>query len=329
MVPDRERLTPELARGISDDAALPFQVDPYALRGRLVRLGPAVDRILTAHDYPQPVGQMLGEALALAACLADSLKFDGIFTLQTRGDGPISTLVADVTSAGDLRGYAGFDAERLAAAEAKAEPSGGLARSVPKLLGAGHIAFTVDQGEATDRYQGIVELEGATLADCTHAYFQRSEQIGTGIMLAAGQVEGEEGRPAWRAGALMIQKVPYEGGEGLRPPPAPNAEAYDDGWRRALGLMGTTTTAELLDRALPPDRLLYRLFHEDGVRVYKSHPLRAQCRCSDERVERVLRGIGREELETLKVDGEVVVTCEFCKTTRRYDDAALDRVLAG
>src|SRR5258708_28363460 len=136
-----------------DDLVQPFQIEPTALRGRLVRLGPAVDTIITRHDYPEPVATMLGEAIALAVILAGALKYDGVFTLQTKGDGPLHLMVADVTTAGALRGYAQYDEARLQKVLSARRPGG--ANSVPRLLGAGYIAFTVDQGEHTERYQGI------------------------------------------------------------------------------------------------------------------------------------------------------------------------------
>src|SRR6185437_16788416 len=138
-----------------DDLVQPFQIEPFALRGRLVRLGPAIDSILTRHAYPAPVAAMLGEAITLAVALAGALKYEGVFTLQTKGDGPIKMMVADVTTAGALRGYAQFDTAKL---EAETAVNG----SVPRLLGAGYLALTVDQGEHTERYQGIVELTGST-----------------------------------------------------------------------------------------------------------------------------------------------------------------------
>src|SRR5215471_5313406 len=140
----------------SDDLVQPFRIDPFALRGRLVRLGPTVDRILSQHDYPEPVAAILGEAIALAVTLAGALKYDGVFTLQTKSDGPVRLIVADVSTEGAVRGYAQYDRDRLPAHLAGSP-------SVPDLIGAGYIAFTVDQGENTERYQGIVELAGATL----------------------------------------------------------------------------------------------------------------------------------------------------------------------
>lgn len=298
-----------------DDIILPFQIDPYGLRGRLIRLGPVVDGILARHDYPEAVAAMLAETMALAACLAGALKYDGIFTLQTKGDGPIGTLMADVTSAGEMRAYARYDAERLAAVD----PAAVAERSVPRLLGGGYIAFTVDQGANTERYQGIVELAGHTLSECTHAYFRNSEQLEAGVKLAAGRVDTPDGL-AWRAGALMIQRLPYQ--RDL--PGRPSEDEYDETWRTAITLMSSGTAAELLSAELAPDRLLFRLFHSEGVRAYQAQPVRDVCRCSSARVERVLRTLTGEELAELRQDdGEVSVTCEFCKREWRYDDAAL------
>src|SRR5215475_1943589 len=165
---------------IPDDLVQPFQIEPFALRGRLVRLGPALDSILTRHAYPAPVATMLGEAITLALALAGALKYEGVFTLQTKGDGPIKLMVADVTTAGAIRGYAQFDAARL---EAETAATG----SVPRLLGAGYLALTVDQGEHTERYQGIVELQGSTLAECVHHYFRQSEQVEAGLKVAVAR----------------------------------------------------------------------------------------------------------------------------------------------
>ena len=295
---------------LMDDLIRPFQIDPFALRGRHVRLGPALDGIIGRHGYPEPVAMMLGEAIALAALLAGALKYEGIFTLQTKGDGPIGLMVADVTSAGAVRGYAQFDAgalDRIAAS----------GNSVPRLLGAGYLAFTVDQGEHSERYQGIVELEGATLADCAHHYFRQSEQIEAGIRVAARRSE----TGGWRAGALMIQRLPDEGGNVEEGGPA--AEAQDDGWRRALMLLGTCRDAELTDPAIECDALLFRLFHEEGVRVYPAQTLIARCRCSRERIETVLRTLPADDLDYLAVDGRVGVTCEFCSTRYSFSDAEI------
>lgn len=296
-----------------DDLVQPFQIEPFALRGRLVRLGPAIDHILSQHAYPEPVAAMLGEAITLAVLLAGALKYDGVFTLQTKGDGPIRLIVADVSTDGAVRGYAQYDQKKLDAVAAGSD----TARSVPQLLGAGYIAFTVDQGEETDRYQGIVELAGATFADCAQHYFRQSEQIQAGIKLAVGQTG--PGR-SWRAGGLMLQRVPPEGGYSVI------ADDVEDGWRRAMVLMSSATAGELADPDLAPHRLLFRLFHEDGVRVYDTHPLEARCRCSRERIETILRAFPADELDDMQKDQVTTVTCEFCSRRYTFDADEIGRL---
>jgi len=296
----------------TDDVVQPFQLDPFALRGRLVRLGPTVDRILAQHEYPEPGATLLGEAITLAVLLAGALKYDGVFTLQTKGDGPVRLLVADVKTDGAVRGYAQFDAKRLGEMTAEITAAGG-SPSVPRLLGAGYIAFTVDQGEDTERYQGIVEIMGATLAECAQHYFRQSEQLQAGLKLAVARA-GEAG--AWRAGGLMLQRVPPEGGL------ARIADDVEDAWRRVMVLMSSATPAELVAPDLPPRRLLWRLFHEEGVRVYQTHAVEARCRCSRERIAGILRAFPADEIADMQKEPVTTVTCEFCNT--RYDFAADD-----
>jgi molecular chaperone Hsp33 len=300
---------------VPDDLVQPFRIDPFALRGRLVRLGPAIDRILSQHAYPEPVAAILGEAITLAVVLAGALKYDGVFTLQTKGDGPIRLIVADVSTDGAVRGYAQYDQKKLDAVTAAAGEAAPL--SVPRLLGGGYIAFTVDQGEETDRYQGIVELAGASLADCAQHYFRQSEQIQAGIKLAVGQTG--PGR-SWRAGGLMLQRVPPEGGYGVI------ADDVEDGWRRAMVLMSSATSGELIDPELTPHRLLFRLFHEDGVRVYDTHLLEARCRCSRERIETILRAFPADELDDMQKERVTTVTCEFCSRHYTFDADEIGRL---
>jgi molecular chaperone Hsp33 len=296
----------------TDDVIQPFQLDPFALRGRLVRLGPTVDRILAQHDYPEPVATLLGEAITLAVLLAGALKYDGVFTLQTKSDGPVRLLVADVKTDGAVRGYAQYDANRLDEVP-PGERGDGESPSVPDLLGTGYIAFTVDQGDDTERYQGIVSITGATLAECAQHYFRQSEQFQAGLKLAVGRT-GEEG--AWRAGGLMLQRVPPEGGRQRI------ADDVEDAWRRIMVLMSSTTSAELVAPDLPPRGLLWRLFHDEGVRVYDTHAVEARCRCSRERIAGILRAFPMDEIDDMKKDPVTTVTCEFCNT--RYEFAAED-----
>ncbi|HVH82436.1 MAG TPA: Hsp33 family molecular chaperone [Stellaceae bacterium] len=293
----------------TDDVIQPFQLDPFALRGRLVRLGPTIDRILAQHDYPEPVATLLGEAITLAVLLAGALKYDGVFTLQTKGDGPVRLLVADVKTDGAVRGYAQYDAKRLGEIE-PADLEDSTSASVPDLIGTGYIAFTVDQGEDTERYQGIVSINGTTLAECAQHYFRQSEQFQAGLKLAV-QRTGEAG--AWRAGGLMLQRVPPEGGY------RPIGDDVEDAWRRVMVLMSSATSAELVAPDLPPRRLLWRLFHEEGVRVYDTHAVEARCRCSRERIAGILRAFPPDEIDEMKREPVTTVTCEFCNTRYEFD----------
>lgn len=298
------------------DLVQPFRIEALGLRGQLVRLGPALEAILGPHGYPVRVAGMVAETLALAAVLANALRFDGIFTLQAQGDGPLGMLVADVTNKGDMRSYVRFDAERIEAAR------GGAGGSVPSLLGAGHLSFTVDQGPDGERYQGICALEGASLADCAHHYFRQSGELETAIMLANTVAGGTNGGGGARAAALMIQRLASAGAADG------DEEPSDEDWRRAVILMSSATAGELLDPAVTPDQLLYRLFHEDGVRVFRTRPLRHACRCSLDKVATTLRAFPQAEIEAMAEDGAVTVTCEFCKADYRFDEAALGALYA-
>ncbi len=313
-------LPPDL---LSDwDKALPFQLDTLGVRGRLVRLGASLDAVIERHGYPIAVARPLAEAMVLCAALATSLKYDGIFTLQITGDGPVRLLVTDLTTDGALRGYAQFDSWKLAVA------LGGMAEApegyVPRLFGRGRLAFTVDQGQFTERYQGVVPLEGATLADCAHTYFRQSEQLPTGIKITARRAE-ENGVGHWRAAALMVQQMPeFDAGRI-----DVDREQREDDFRKAVILMASATEREMLDPGLPGETLLYRLFHEDRPRRFEPRPFLARCRCSRGRIDRVLRSIKREELQDMRdPSGRVVVKCEFCSTEYSYDDGDLDRIYA-
>jgi molecular chaperone Hsp33 len=301
------------------DVVHPFLLEHLGVLGRLAVLGPAVDSILSRHVYPAPVALLLGETVALAAALAASVKYDGIFTLQAQGNGPVRLLVADVTSQGHLRGYAGFDSERLRLLDANA-PS----NPVPRLLGAGHLAFTVDQGRETERYQGIVDLAGPTLAACAQHYFRQSEQIEAVIRLAVAQQAG-----GWRAGAMMLQRLPQGGARKKnRRVPALDPEEREDGWRRVATRAATVRDAELTNPDMKVETLLYRLFPEDDVRLFRARPLVDRCRCSRERAAATLRMLPRDNMDEYKIDGVIVVTCQFCNRHERFDDSDLGAIFA-
>ena len=302
----------------ASDLLQPFLIDARSIRGRLVRLGPSLDTILSSHDYPEAVGLCLAEAMALAATLAGALKFTGIFTLQIQSEGAISLLVADVTSGGDLRGYARFDADKLAAAEADASLAD---QPVQRYLGKGFLAFTVDQGADTERYQGIVELTGQSLEECAKLYFQQSEQLETATLLASRPPQGKAG---WQAAALMIQRMP------LGPTsPILTAEEADESWNRAVILMSSTKEEELFDPNLAATALLHRLYHAEQLELHEPRVLRMRCRCSAERVATTLRSFPRAEMDELKDEnGHIVVTCEYCKSSYSFAEGDLDRLYA-
>jgi len=299
----------------SFDVIQPFMTDAGAIRGRLVRLGDSLDEILASHAYPGPVAERLAETLALAAALAGALKFDGIFTLQIQSEGALPLVVADVTSEGNLRGYARFDEEKLA----KAIASDGSV--VERFFTKGFLAFTVDQLDNTDRYQGIVELTGDTLADCAREYFRQSEQLETGFRLAVRAADPVKNE-GWKAAVIMIQRMP-------KGPNSPilTAEEAEESWRRAGIMMDSAKVSELFDGDLPPAQMLYRLYHADGLQLFDSRDLQARCRCSAERVEGTLKSFPREEVAEMKDEtGKVAVVCEFCKTAYHFSDADLDRL---
>lgn len=284
----------------TDDLVAPFQIEAQPVRGRIVRLGPAVDEILTRHAYPDVVANLLGEACALAALVGASLKFDGRLIVQAQGDGPVAFVVADYDTQGALRGYCRYDEARVA------EVSGGFVRPGAKtLLGDGLFIMTVDQGADMERYQGVTAIDGETLALCAETYFDQSEQTPTRVRLAVGQADDGEGL-RWRAGGLLIQNIAGDEARGSTEAP----------WRTAQALFETIGEDELIDPTIPPRTLLFRLFHEDGVRLFEPKPLRAFCRCTEERVVSMLRAFGPEDrAEMVEPDGRIRVTCEYCSRT--------------
>ena len=308
------------------DTVLPFAVPDLDVRGRVVRLGPALDAILARHDYPEPVARLLAEAISLTALLGTSLKFQGRFTVQTRTDGPVSMLVVDFQTPDGIRAYASFDAEAVTRAivEGRATPA--------DLLGRGHLAMTIDQGGDMKPYQGVVVLDRTGLEEVAHVWFTQSEQIPTRVRLAVAEVltrePGGAARHAWRAGGMLVQFLP-ESEERLRardlhPGDAPEGTAPhhvepDDAWAEAEALTGTVEDVELTDPEVSAERLLYRLFHERGVRVFDRQPLTERCRCSRERVAGMLAQFTAEQVDDMTVDGRIEVTCEFCSTKYLFD----------
>lgn len=295
---------------LTDDLIQPFQMAEAGVRGRMVRLGNVVDDILNRHEYPEVVARFLGEGLVVAAILGGALKFEGIFTVQTKGDGAISMVAADMTTPGHLRGYAAFDAEKLEMAEKTTDQD-----AVKQYLGKGYVAFTIDARQTDQRYQGIVALEGETLAQCMEDYFDKSEQLDTKLQVA---VEKRDGK--WRAGGLMIQRLPHESGQVIK------QEEQDEGWRTAEALVGTLTAEELTDPKMRSPELLYRLFHEDGVWLYDPQTLEDQCSCSSERLLTTLKTFAATDLDDMAEKGFIEADCQFCNTQYRY---TVDEIKSG
>jgi molecular chaperone Hsp33 len=293
---------------LTDDLVAPFQIELQPVRGRLVRLGSAIDEILTRHDYPPAVANLLGETCALAALVGSSLKLDGRLIVQAQGDGPVAYVVADYDTKGALRGYARYDAERLSQTE-----GGFVGAGAKALLGEGVFIMTIDPGPGRQRSQGVTPIEGETLALCAERYFAQSEQTPTRVRLAVGQADAGEG-PKWRAGGLLLQIIAEDEARGA------TAEA----WREAEFLFETVGEDELIDPTLSPAGLLYRLFHEPGVRLFSARPLAAFCRCSEERIVTVLRAFGPDErAEMIEPDGRIHVTCEYCSRVYRVEPEAV------
>ncbi|MGH1398850.1 MAG: Hsp33 family molecular chaperone HslO [Alphaproteobacteria bacterium] len=299
-----------------DDVVQSFRVESSALRGRVVRLGSVVDDVLAAHDYPPAVGQLVGEVMALCALLSSMLKYDGVFTLQAKGDGAVKLLVADMNGAGDLRGCATFDAAAVEALDDGAK--------LADILGQGYVTFTVqpDDTDVGEPYQGIVALEGESLVDCALHYFAQSEQIETAVKIAVGR-EGALGDGKWRAGGVMLQMMPEEGGTDGGVKVVKDGDDVREDWRRARILMESVSDDELLDAGLHSHILLHRLYHDEGVRVFEPQGVHKNCRCSEDKVLRVIATLSPEDLEYVTKDGKIVMKCEFCSHEYAVDPATL------
>lgn len=306
MVP---QLTDVTAQAQPDrDVCISFLINGGAFRGRLVRLDATVTEILGRHQDPPEVANLLSEAMAAAVALAAGLKYEGVFTLQIQGDGPVSALVVDITSGGDVRAWARFDADRLGTELARRR-SGGLA---PHLLGAGHLAFTVDQGPDTERYQGIVELGGGSLADSIHNYFRHSEQLESALKVAVAP---------GRSAAMLIQRMPEEGGHAGELPEDP-----EDAWRAAVILLGSLKDSELLDANLSSWDLLTRIYGTVGMKAFRIKHIQAKCRCSRERSAKILASFPVEEVRNLSDHGAVRMTCEFCREVYSFSLEELEQL---
>ncbi len=309
-----------------DDHVVPFHVEGLEVRGRAVQLGPMINKILDSHNYPEPVSRLLADAVCLSVLLGSSLKFEGRFVIQTESDGPVPFLVADFSTPDAVRAYARYDAAKLdeLARKGKIESH--------SLMGKGVLAMTIDQGSSTQRYQGIVALDGQNLEEVADQYFRQSEQIPTKVRLGVGQLmqpDPVEGTlTTWRAGGLVAQFLP-DAPERMRKPDLPGGdlpedgdfsnglnEGMDDHWVEARSLVSTIQDDELTDPQIGAEQLLYRLFHERGVHIHPAIPVINKCRCSKQKIANIIGSFSDEEREEAfaasDLPGFITSKCEFC-----------------
>lgn len=311
-----------------DDQVQPFQVDALDVRGRIVRLGPALSGVLAHHSYPQPVARLVAEATTLGVLLGSTLKDAGRFILQTQTDGAVDMIVVDIVAPDRVRAYARFD-------EAKVQELSARNATSAELIGSGHLAMTIEPGGSDqNRYQGVVPLDGHGLEAATHRYFTQSEQIPTRLRIAVGEeMHAGSKQTSWRAGGMLAQFLPREGGRAIQidldPGDAPEGFqkeeiSEDDAWVEAQSLVETIEDHELLDPSLSSERLLYRLFNERGVRVFEQQKVVAHCTCSRERVAALLKGFPENDRTDMIEDDKVAVTCEFCGRKYTFDPSEID-----
>ncbi|PID46718.1 MAG: Hsp33 family molecular chaperone HslO [Proteobacteria bacterium] len=272
-----------------------FLIDEANVRGEWVQLDGAWQALTDCADYPAPVRQMLGEAFAAVALLAATIKYNGTLIIQVNGGNPLSMLVVQASSEGKMRGMARWSGDV------------GVEPTIPALFGKeATLVITVEPRESKgERYQSVVALQGQTLAECLTAYFEQSEQLSTFLKLAVGESS---------VAGLMVQRLP-------------GTAEDEDGWDRARMLAETAQSEELL--TLDVETLLRRLFHEENVRLYEAEPLSFECGCSQEKVDNMLIGLGREEVEaTLQKQGKIEITCDFCNADYGVDKIDLERIFS-
>lgn len=292
--------------GEHDDIVAGFQVEGRTVRGRICRLGPTLDLILSAHAYPEPVARLLGEAVIIAALVGDALKFDGRLIVQANGSGPVRFVVAEFVSGEGVRGFAKIDRE---AVEGVLADSPAPDRLMERLLGKGAFALTLDYGPDKDQYQGVVPLEGTSLSEVAEGYFAQSEQTPTRLRIAVGESwkEGEAG--GWRGGGALLQSVAGDETRG----------SAEEDWDHVRALFETVEDAELLDPDLSAGGLLFRLFNEDGVRLFEPTPVARRCSCERGRLLGIVASFPADDRAEMEVDGEIVMTCEYCNRDWRFE----------
>ncbi|OYX48219.1 MAG: hypothetical protein B7Y90_11265 [Alphaproteobacteria bacterium 32-64-14] len=294
--------------GAGDDFVATFQIEDTSVRGRIARLGDGVlDPILKRHDYPRWAAHLLGEAVTLAVLVSASLKFDGKVMVQAQGEGPVSLLVAEARSDGGVRGYLRLNKERWDFVD---RVNKGARPHIPQALGRGVMALMLQPNDpAQAPWQSMVPIEGATLSDCAQMWFSQSEQVPTRVRLAVAEVSEPGGTKRWRSGGALIQQVAGDDARG----------STDEPWDNARHLFDTIEDIELVDPDVSSGKLLFRLFHESGVRVEPPKALSDKCTCSDERLLATIRTMDKEEVKSLAdADGAISADCQFCGRVYRF-----------
>lgn len=296
-----------------NDKCISFNLDNNAFRGRIVRMDNVLKDVFSNWVYPDNIAAAVAETTSLGVLLASLMKFDGLFTLQIQGDGPLSVLVTDVTSAGKVRSCAKYDAQKIEAAQALRKTEGEI-EPTPHWLGHGNLIFTIDQGKKTDLYQGVVDLQGKNLEECALRYFKYSEQIDTHLHLYVQKTDD-----GWKSAGILIQKMPMIGGKEDEN----TAENQDELWNEDKILMDSFKPEEIFDADLPLEDVLFRLFHEHQVRVVKENEYSFGCRCSREKLLNTLSAMKEDDINHMVENGKITATCNFCGQTYVFDKSEL------
>lgn len=297
------------------DSCVSFHIDNGAFLGRFVRLDKVINTILTKHHYPKQVSAIVAESTALATLLSSTLKYKGLFTLQTKSNGPVPMVVVDVTSEGGIRACADYNEDKILHAQELRKTVGEI-EPAPHFMGEGILAFTVDQGPETDLYQGIVDLQGKDLSECAMRYFKQSEQIETylKLYLQAPQNDNDE----WKAAGIMLQKLPSHGGKEEL-----DETDLNEAWNQAVIFMQSLQEAEIFDTSLSSETILHRLYHADGLHISQQKEYSFACRCSREKLFNTLHAMKPEEIDEMCENGKITATCHFCGTIYSFDKGEL------
>ncbi len=296
-----------------EDMIQPFMLHNSTMRGRMVRLDHSLNAILSRHAYHDVISKQLGELMVIGSMLSSNLPPDGILTLQAKGDGIVSFMVADIQQDGSIRAYANINEAVEDTLDSLASSNGhGLA----DIFGQGYLAMTLDtpQGEP---YQGIVPLEGTSFVEAVEHFFSQSQQLDVMFNIHVSRRIREDDSARWVAAGIMLERMP-ELSVREREDSHSDTEITQD-WDYQTLLVNTATEEELSDPHLAPSALLYRLFNEGGVWVYDTQPLRDACRCSREKVQAMLISMSEEERKSIAVDDTIAVTCQFCSREERFE----------